>query len=292
MSSPLASGAPVEAAPTNAPRTRRIRNDILLPTAASGLLVLFLVAILGPVLWPLSPDATDLSRALEAPSLSHPMGMDQNGRDVLARFIAGAGVSLFLGLIIALLGALIGGTLGLALGMTTAPWVAVVLRIMDATLAFPPLVLAMAVTVALGSGVWTASIGIVLTSIPFIARLVRSDVLRVRSATFIEAQDTLGSPRPRTVLFHVLPHVFPTLVIQTAANFGYAILTLAALGFLGLGAQIPMSEWGLMITEGQNYALTGQWWLAIYPGIGILIAVTSASMVADRLRTLLDPRRI
>lgn len=235
---------------------------------------------------------TNLLSSLEAPSPAHPMGMDENGRDVLARFIAGAEISLLIGFVTAVLGALMGGALGLAIGMTSSRWVSVVLRAMDAVLAFPPLVLAMAITVALGAGVWTAAIGIVLTSVPFIARLVRSDVLRVRSAVYIEAQDTLGSPRTRTVLLHVLPHVLPTLVIQTAANFGYAILTLAALGFLGLGVQLPMSEWGLMITEGQNYALTGQWWVAIYPGAGILIAVTSASMIADRLRTLLDPRRI
>jgi peptide/nickel transport system permease protein len=161
---------------------------------------------------------------------------------------------------------------------------------MDAVLAFPPLILAMAITVGLGVGLVTATIGIMIASIPWYARLVRGEVLRIRSMPFVEATVALGATRERVVRRHVVPHLTTTLFIQGAAIFGYAILTLAALGYVGLGAQPPTPEWGTMITEGQQYALTGQWWVSVFPGIGLLLAVTAASVIADRARDLLDPR--
>jgi peptide/nickel transport system permease protein len=164
------------------------------------------------------------------------------------------------------------------------------MRIMDAILAFPPLILAMAVTVGLGAGLETAALGIMLTSLPYYARLLRSEVLRIRSLPFIEAAHALGARQTRIMARHIVPHVVSTLLIQAAAVFGYAILTLAALGFVGLGAQVPTPEWGTMITDGLQYFLTGQWWIGVFPGLGVLLAVTAASVIADRTRDILDPR--
>jgi peptide/nickel transport system permease protein len=129
-----------------------------------------------------------------------------------------------------------------------------------------------------------------LTTIPYYGRLLRSEVLRIRSLPFIEAARAAGATRTRIIARHVVPHVVSTLLIQGAAVFGYAILTLAALGFVGLGVKVPTPEWGTMITDGLQYALTGKWWIGVFPGLGVLIAVTATSIVADRVRDLLDPR--
>jgi peptide/nickel transport system permease protein len=264
-------------------------RDPQLAMATAGIAFLFLLGVLGPLAWPRDPFEIDVLGSLAPPSWQHPMGTDNVGRDVLARFNAGAQISLTVGAIVMLAGALIGGFLGL-LGGFVGGWVdAVIMRVMDAILAFPPIIFAMAVTVGLGAGLTTASIGITITAIPWYARLVRSEVLRTKAEQFVEAATALGVPRLRLMLRHVAPHTMTTVFIQSAAVFGYAILTLAGLGFVGLGAQIPTPEWGAMITDGLAYALTGQWWLGVFPGFGVLIAVTAANVIADRARDLTDP---
>ncbi len=218
------------------------------------------------------------------------MGTDDVGRDIFARFNEGAQISLAVGAIVVLAGAVVGGAIGLIAGVTGSWPDTVLMRILDAILAFPPLILAMAVTVGLGAGAVTASVGIIITTIPYYARLLRSDVLKLRSQLFVEAAAAIGASPRRILLRHIAPHTMPTLLIQSAAVFGYAILTLAALGFVGLGVQVPTPEWGTMITDGLNYALTGQWWISLFPGIGVLAAVVAASIIADRARDILDPR--
>jgi peptide/nickel transport system permease protein len=265
-------------------------HDPPLLAATIVVLVLVFLAIFGRYIWTIDPLGIDVGASLQSPSRHHPMGTDGVGRDVFARFNDGAGISLSVGAIVALLGAVLGGAIGILSGFTGG-WVdAVLMRAMDALLAFPPLVLAMAVTIGLGSGVHNAAIGIMLTSIPYYARLLRSEVLRIRSLPFIEAARALGAKRLRIMLRHVFPHVVSTLLIQAAAVFGYAVLTLAALGFVGLGARVPTPEWGSMITDGLQFVLTGQWWIGVFPGIGVLLAVTAASIIADRARDILDPR--
>ena len=148
----------------------------------------------------------------------------------------------------------------------------------------------MAVTLGLGVGIRTATIGIIIPTIPWYARLIRSDVLRIRALPFVEASVTLGARRSRTVTRHIFPHTIPTMAIQAGGVFSYAILTLAALGFVGLGAQVPTPEWGTMITDGLDNALTGQWWITFFPGLGLLIAATAANVIADRVRDVLDPK--
>jgi peptide/nickel transport system permease protein len=218
------------------------------------------------------------------------MGTDQLGRDVLARVAEGARISLTVASLVTLGGALIGGLIGLVAGTLGGAADGIAMRTMDAILAFPPLILAMAVTVGLGVGLNTAAIGIALVSVPWYARLLRAEALRIRSLPFIEAAHAMGATRGRIVRRHVVPHVLPVLFIQMAAAFGYAIIALAGLSFIGLGAQVPTPEWGQMITEGLGLSLTGQWWIAIFPGVAILITVTAASMVSDRMRDILDPR--
>jgi peptide/nickel transport system permease protein len=267
-----------------------LRNDWALSAALGAVGLLVLLAVFGPIVWPKDPLAIDVGASLQPPSLSHPMGTDDIGRDVFARFNEGARISLAVGGVVVLVGGVVGGLIGIVSGVLGG-WVdATLMRIMDAILAFPPLILAMAVTLGLGAGLDAAALGITLTALPYFARLIRSDVLRIRSLPFVEAAYAIGARRGRIMLRHVVPHVTSTLLIQAAAVFGYAILTLAALGFVGLGAQPPTPEWGVMITNGLQYFLTGQWWIGVFPGLGVLIAVTAASIIADRARDHLDPR--
>jgi peptide/nickel transport system permease protein len=261
---------------------------LLVATVVVALLVF--LAIFGRFIWTTDPLAISVGSSLEGPSRAHPMGTDGVGRDVFARFNDGAGISLTVGALVAIVGALFGGAIGIISGATGGRLDAVLMRSMDALLAFPPLVLAMAVTIGLGSGLHNAALGIMLTSLPYYARLLRSEVLRIRSLPFIEAARALGARRGRIMLRHIVPHVVSTLLIQAAAVFGYAVLTLAALGFVGLGARVPTPEWGAMITDGLQFFLTGQWWIGVFPGLGVLLAVTAASVIADRARDILDPR--
>ena len=269
---------------------RAVRSDRQLAIPLGVLFAVILFALLVPVLWGQSPTHQDLINSLESPSGAHPMGTDQLGRDVLARVAAGARISLVVASLVTLGGALIGGAIGLFAGTVGGSADGIAMRVMDTILAFPPLILAMAVTVGLGVGLSTAALGVALVSVPWYARLLRSEALRIRSLPFIEAAHAMGSSRGRIIRRHVIPHVLPVLFIQMAAAFGYAVIALAGLSFIGLGAQVPSPEWGAMITEGLQYALTGPWWISIFPGVALLIVVTAASMLSDRLRDLLDPR--
>jgi peptide/nickel transport system permease protein len=286
---PLDPGGPATSAGRLTGARRAVTSDAGLwgPVVVFGLLVLF--AIFAPIIWSQSPDTQNLLNSLASPSSAHPMGTDELGRDVFARVASGARLSLLFALIVALTGAVVGGTIGLLAGTLGGASDGVTMRFMDAILAFPPLILAMAVTVGLGVGVFTAGIGIALVSVPWYARVTRSEALRVRSLPFIEAAYAMGATRSRIIRRHVVPHMLPVLFIQMAAAFGYAVLALAGLSFVGLGAQVPTPEWGAMITEGLSYALTGQWWVSVFPGIFLLITVTAANVLSDRLRDVLDP---
>lgn len=254
------------------------------------MVVVALCSVIVPMVWPHSPYAIDLGQTLRAPSESHPMGTDEFGRDVLARFLVGARISLGVGALVVLTGAVLGGAVGLCAGALGGITDLGAMRVMDAVLAFPALFLAMAVTIGIGAGITGAAIGLALASVPWYARVLRSEVLQVRVLPFVESAVVLGAARPRIIRRHIWPHVAPTLLIQGAASYGYAVLGLAALSFVGLGAQIPTPEWGAMITAGQQYALTGQWWISVFPGLGLLLLVTAANVIADRVREMLDPR--
>ncbi|HET6943931.1 MAG TPA: ABC transporter permease [Gaiellaceae bacterium] len=293
----MKSSVGVAEGPEGGPRVRAahrvfsfLAHEPALAAAVGALGLLLFLAVFGPLIWTKSATAVDVGSSLLPPSRAHPMGTDSIGRDVFSRFNEGARISLAVGVLVVVVGAILGGVAGVVAGASPG-WVdATLMRIMDAILAFPALILAMAVTVGLGAGLETAALGIMLGSLPYYARLLRSEVLRIRSLPFIEAAHALGARRTRIMARHIVPHVVSTLLIQGAAVFGYAILTLAALGFVGLGAQVPTPEWGTMITDGLQYFLTGQWWIGAFPGFGVLLAVTAASVIADRTRDILDPR--
>jgi peptide/nickel transport system permease protein len=269
---------------------RLLFGSPLVAVASTLLILLVLFAVFGPIVFHQSPDTVNIGASLEAPSWAHPMGTDEVGRDLFSRFDFGARLSLLVALIVAVVGAIVGTVLGVVCGVVGGLFDGVSMRVMDAILAFPPLILAMTVTVSLGAGVTTAALGILITSIPWYARLVRADAMSIAQRPFIEAARATGCTRWWTIRKHVIPHVMSTVLVQGASVFGFTVLTLAALGFVGLGAQPPTAEWGAMITEGLQYAVSGQWWIGVFPGIGLLIAVSSANVLADRIRDVLDPR--
>jgi peptide/nickel transport system permease protein len=269
---------------------RVLKHDRELAIAVFLLSLLVLAAVAGPVIWRTDPVAVDLKSALEPPSMSHPMGTDGVGRDLLARFNKGAQISLAVATFVVAAATLVGGILGLVGGAFGGIVDAIAMRSMDAILAFPALILAMAVTVGLGVGLQTAALGIALSCVPVYARLVRSNVVRIRALPMVEAAVALGASRKRVMFRHILPEATSTLLVMSAAVFGYAITALAALGFVGLGAQIPTPEWGATITEGLQYALTGEWWVAFFPGTGVLLATIGANLLADRLQAHFDSR--
>jgi peptide/nickel transport system permease protein len=269
---------------------RFARRNLELSAAIAAMAILVALAIVGPVIWPVDPYGVDVLGALSPPSLEHPMGTDDVGRDIFARFNAGARISLVVATVVTLASMVIGGLLGIVGGLLRG-WVDdAISTLMDGILAFPPLIFAIAVAIALGAGVESAAVGITVTAIPFYARLLRSDVLKVREMTYIEAATAAGISFPSLVIRHIAPQLYSTLFIEAAAVFGFSIMTLAALGFVGLGAQPPTPEWGNMITEGLPYSLTGQWWLGVFPGIGVLMTSVATGLIADRLRDFYDPK--
>jgi peptide/nickel transport system permease protein len=248
------------------------------------------LALLGPMLWGRDPLAVDLSGVLRPPGPSHPLGTDQYGRDLLARFMAGARLSLVTGALTVVVGAAVGTAVGMIAGYSVGLVDHALMRIMDAVLAFPPLMLAMAIAMAMGGGgLVSAVVGVSLATIPWYARVIRSRVLEVREFEFVDAARVCGGTAFHILRRHVFPHVVPIVMIQGTLTFGYAILTVAGLGFVGFGASPPTPEWGVMITEGQRYALSGQWWVAFAPGLGILMAVVATNLLGDRIRDVLEP---
>jgi peptide/nickel transport system permease protein len=281
-------GTPVGvAAPARPGRIIRRRRPPALILAVSFLVVIEVAAATVRWWWPQGPDSVNVAATLLPPSLHHPFGTDDIGRDVFARVIEGGGISLTAALVTALVTAVIGGLFGVVAGLRPGPADTIVVRVADSLLAFPPLILAIAVAAALGPGLVSACIAITVSSSPYVTRIIRADVRRIRGIGFVEGSVALGVPPRRLVSRHVLPHVSSTLLIQVASVCSYTILALAGLGFIGLGAQPPTPEWGAMIYEGSAPLIAGQWWVSFFPGIGLLLVTTAAYVIADQLRLML-----
>jgi peptide/nickel transport system permease protein len=226
----------------------------------------------------------DVSQTLRAPDGRHVLGTDGEGRDVLARVCVGAGISMTLAAISVVLGAAGGLVVALMCGLGPRWLDRTIMAPMNALLAFPQLLLAMAIAIGLGTGLGSAVTGVVVTIIPVFAVTLRAEALRSKSEAFVEAAVTIGLPRWRIALRHVVPYLSTTLTIQVAANFGAAVLTLAALSYVGVGARPPTAEWGAMISDGLEYAASGRWWVGVAPGLALLVLVITVNIFTDQLR--------
>jgi peptide/nickel transport system permease protein len=258
--------------------------------AAALLALLFLVALLSPVISPYNPLLTHPDDSYLRPlSPGHILGTDELGRDLLSRVLWGARVSLPVAFVAVSVGLVGGGLIGLASGYAGGLVDLLLMRLIDALLAFPGLILAIAVVAALGPGLRNAMIAIGIVAIPVYARLVRALVLQLRQMEFVIATRSLGATPLRLILRHLIPNLLNPVIVQVSLSAGFAILAEATLSFLGLGAQLPTPDWGQMINTGAAF-LTNDPWLAIVPGAAISITVYSFNFMGDSLRDALDPR--
>ena len=261
-------------------------------TAVLG--VFILMAVFAPYLAPYGPLQQNLPEKFDGPSLAHPFGQDELGRDILSRVIYGARISLTAGLAAVALATVVGTIVGLAAGYLGRWPDSLLMRLMDVLLAFPSILLAIVIVSVLGPSLVNAMFAISIVFIPQIARVVRSAVISVRERDYIEAERALGAGNTQIVLSGILPNSMAPLVVQSTLTLGTAILDIAALSFLGLGARAPTPEWGAMLTDafrsGFGVFVEGQHAI-IFPGIAIALAVLSVNFIGDGLRDAMDPRR-
>ena len=268
----------------------RLRRN---PLAMAGLLiasVLLLVAIFAPWLAPYDPIAQDLSQRLLPPlTPGHLMGTDEFGRDIFSRILVGSRITLYIVLLVVLTAPVAGLFIGTVAGYFGG-WVdSVLMRITDIFLAFPKLILALALVAVLGPGMVNAVLAIALTSWPPYARVARAETLTVRNSDYIAAVKLQGAGGGRVIWGHIMPMCLPSVIIRVTLDMAGVILTAAGLGFLGLGVQPPLPEWGAMISSGRKY-LFEQWWVATMPGLAIFIVSLGFNLLGDGLRDVLDPR--
>jgi len=262
------------------------------PLALIGTVIIclfLLVALFAPLLAPYNPIATDLSRKLEAPSAAHPFGLDQFGRDVLSRVIMGTRIEVSIIVIISVISIVIGLIVGIVAGYFGGIIDEILMRITDIFLAFPRLVLAMAFAAALRPTLTNAIVAISLVEWTVYARLARAEAMKIRSQPYIEAIRAVGAGNMKIMVFHVLPMSISPIIVQLTMRMGTIILTAASLGFLGLGAQPPLPEWGAIVSDGRSY-LMNNWWITAFPGMAIAVTVLGFNLLGDGIRDILDPR--
>jgi peptide/nickel transport system permease protein len=258
--------------------------------AGSLVLLLFLVALLAPFISPHDPIAVNADNAYLPPlSPSHLLGTDELGRDLFSRVLWGARVSLPVAFVAVAVGLVAGGVIGLISGYFGGVFDLLLMRLIDALLAFPALILAIAIVAALGPDLRNAMIAIGIVAIPVYARLVRALVLQLKQMEFIAATRSLGATPIRIIVRHLIPNLLNPVIVQVSLSAGFAILAEATLSFLGLGAQVPTADWGQMINTGATF-LANDPWLAIVPGAAISVTVFSFNLLGDSLRDALDPR--
>jgi peptide/nickel transport system permease protein len=268
----------------------RLRRNWLSAAALALIVLMMLAAVLAGWVAPYEPDATDADAALQALSLHHWLGTDIYGRDLLSRIIFAARVDLAVAFGATGLALAIGSSIGVAAGLYRGIVDLVIMRCVDSIMAFPAFILAMAITAALGNSVGNVLIAIALTQIPNYLRLIRGEIFRIREMEYADAARVVGNPAWRIMFIHLLPNALPPIIVQGTLAMGYALLTMAALSFIGLGIQPPQSEWGSMTAEGAQFIVTGEWWLFLFPGLAIVLMVLSFNLIGDSLRDFLDPR--
>jgi peptide/nickel transport system permease protein len=261
------------------------------PLAIVGIVIAvgwMLVAIFAPLLAPYDPLAQDSLQGLLPPSRDHLFGTDELGRDVFSRVLYGARISLPLGVLLVVIASTVGGVLGMLAGYFRGLPDGLVMRAADLVFAFPAIILAMVVTAALGRGLTNAVLALVIVAWPSYARVVRSLVLSVGDSEYVWASRLLGASSRRALVREVLPNVVGPVLVLATLDVGNAILLLAGLSFLGLGAQPPQAEWGSMVASGTQYF--EQWWMGTFPGLAIFTAVLAFNFIGDSLRDVFDPR--
>jgi peptide/nickel transport system permease protein len=259
---------------------------------AFGLFVLIVIAaVLGPHIVPYDPLASNTAMALKPPSAVHWFGTDQLGRDVFSRVIAATRLDFIIAVFSVVLVFLMGGLAGVAAGFFGGWTDRIVSRIADTIMAFPLFVLAMGIVAALGNTVQNIIIATAIVNFPLYARIARTEANVRREAGFVQAARLSGNGEMRILLTQILPNIMPIMIVQMSLTMGYAILNAAGLSFIGLGVRPPDPEWGIMVAEGAAFMVSGEWWIALFPGLALMIAVFCFNLLGDGLRDIVDPQR-
>jgi len=259
---------------------------------AFGLFVVIAVAaLLGPYVVPYDPLASEVADKLQAPSLAHWFGTDQLGRDIFSRVVAATRLDFLIAITSVVLVLAGGGLAGIAAGYFGGWTDRIVSRLADTIMAFPLFVLAMGIVAALGNTVTNIVIATAIINFPLYARVARAEANVRRDAGFVQAARLSGNGEFRILLTQILPNIMPIMMVQISLTMGYAILNAAGLSFIGLGVRPPTPEWGIMVAEGAANIISGEWWIALFPGAALMLAVFCFNLLGDGLRDLVDPQR-
>jgi peptide/nickel transport system permease protein len=250
-----------------------------------------IIAIIGPAIAPFDPLNTSAGAPMTPPSLKHWFGTDALGRDILSRVLIATRLDLGLALAAVVASVVIGSCLGAIAGYFGGWTDIAVSRLSDLIMAFPLFVLAMGIVAAMGNTIGNIILATAIINLPFYIRVTRTEVNVRRDLGFVEAAKLAGNGELRTLFFHIMPNVFPPLAVQVSLNMGWAILNAAGLSFIGLGVRPPEAEWGIMVAEGAQYIFSGEWWVALFPGAVLMLAVFCFNLMGDGLRDIIDPKK-
>ncbi len=271
---------------------RHVLSENPVTLLAAGLFaMLVMLALFGPWIVPYDPLASNAAVALQPPSAAHWFGTDALGRDIFSRVIVATRLDLGIAFSAVLLSFVIGMPLGLAAGFFGGWWDRIVTRLSDTVMAFPLFVLAMGIVAALGNTVGNIVLATAIINLPFYIRVARAEANVRRNAGWVEAARLAGNSRLRILAVHLFPNTLPPAMVQVSLNMGWAILNAAGLSFIGLGVRPPEPAWGILVAEGAQFIVSGGWWVALFPGGMLMLAVFTFNLLGDALRDIVDPRR-
>jgi peptide/nickel transport system permease protein len=268
-----------------------VRENVVTGFAFVLFLIIVLAVLIGPVIVPYDPLGSDTAAALKPPSAAHWFGTDQIGRDVFSRVIVATRLDFLIATASVALVFLMGGLAGVAAGFFGGWTDRIVGRIADTIMAFPLFVLAMGIVAALGNTVENIILATAIVNFPLYARVARAEANIRRDAGFVLAARLSGNGDARILLGQILPNIMPIMVVQMSLTMGYAILNAAGLSFIGLGVRPPTAEWGIMVADGSAFMVSGEWWIAFFPGAALMVAVFCFNLLGDGLRDIVDPQR-
>jgi peptide/nickel transport system permease protein len=263
------------------------------PVTVIGMVItlgLFFVALFSPWIAPYNPIEQNIAIRLQPPTVNHPFGTDEFGRDILSRVLWGSRLSLGVGILVVIISLMIGTILGAVAGFLGGLVNEVIMRTADLFLSFPSLILAVLIAATLGPGQANTMIALVVSWWPWYTRIVQAQVLTIKESRYVESAKAIGAGNIRIIVHHILPNCVSPIIVQATMDFGYAILATSTLSFIGLGAQPPTPEWGLMVSEGRSYIVSGEWWMITFPGLFLMVAVLGFLLLGDGLCDILNPR--
>ena len=277
---------------TTSGHLRHVLSENPVTLLATGMFIMLLVmALFGPWLAPFDPLATKADAALQPPGGTHWFGTDALGRDIFSRVVVATRLDLGIAFSAVFISFIIGMPLGLAAGFFGGWWDRIVSRASDTIMAFPLFVLAMGIVAALGNTVGNIIVATAVINLPFYVRVARAEANVRRGAGWVEAARLSGNSDWRILARHLFPNALPPAMVQVSLNMGWAILNAAGLSFIGLGVRPPEPEWGILVAEGAQFIVSGEWWVSLFPGAALMLAVFTFNLLGDALRDIFDPRR-